>query len=151
MRKAELLLACDLSEMALSKAWTDLMAEDRDITLLAYTALQVEARRPGTVPQELLASLSAKVSPEKLSTKCIAHLEGDAVEYVDKVDFLLKQDDDLSRMIAYQRVSELVDAGNINPNTLETTRRAIEMDIERFNVLVQSGKKAVQTKGGMAA
>jgi len=33
-------------EAALSKAWTDLMAEDRDITLLAYTALQVETRRP---------------------------------------------------------------------------------------------------------
>jgi hypothetical protein len=65
MRKAELLLTQPLGEMALSKAWTDLMAEDAapltDLTLLAYTALQVEARRPGTVPQELLASLSARL------------------------------------------------------------------------------------------
>ena len=65
MRRAELLLTQPLGELALSKAWTDLMAEDRDITLLAYTALQVEARRPGTVPQELLASLGGKVGGDK--------------------------------------------------------------------------------------
>lgn len=50
----------------------DLVAEEQDITLLAYTALQVEARRPGTIPQELLASLSGKVSTNKLSTNCVS-------------------------------------------------------------------------------
>ena len=102
LRRAELLLTEDLGEMALSKAWTDLMKEDRDITLLAYTALQVEARRPGTVPQELLASLSAKVSGENLSTKCIGRLEGDAVEYIDEVEAMLRQDSDLGLLVAYQ-------------------------------------------------
>ena len=42
----EILLTQPLGAFVLSKAWTDLMAEERDITLLAYTALQVEARRP---------------------------------------------------------------------------------------------------------
>jgi len=151
MRKAELLLTCDLGEMALSKAWTDLMAEERDITLLAYTALQIEARRPGTVPQELLASLCAKVSPDKLSTKCIAQLEGDAVEYVEEVEQLLKQRDDLAHLIAYQRVSELVDTGNINPTAIEATQRAIAMDIERFEALVRGHKAGAHAEGGVAA
>jgi len=67
MRRPELLLTADLGEMVVSKAWTDLFAEERDHTLLAYTALQVEARRPGTVPKELLASLSAAVDQARLS------------------------------------------------------------------------------------
>ena len=46
LRRAEILLTQPLGAFVLSKAWTDLMAEDRDITLLAYTALQVEARPP---------------------------------------------------------------------------------------------------------
>jgi len=151
MRKAELLLTCDLGEMALSKAWTDLMAEERDITLLAYTALQVEARRPGTVPQELLASLSAKVAPDKLSTKCIAHLEGDAVEYIEEVEELLKQGNDLAQLIAYQHVSELVDKDSISPATLESARRAVVADIERFESLFRGQKETARIRGGMAA
>ena len=151
MRKAELLLTCDLGEMALSKAWTDLMKEERDITLLAYTALQVEARRSGTVPLELLASLSAKVSPDKLSTKCIARLEGDAVEYLEEVEQLLKQDNDLAQLVAYQHVSQLVDKGSISPSTLDSVRCAITADIERFEALVRGHMGMARVQGGMAA
>ncbi len=50
LRKAELLLAYDLGEFAQAKAWNDLMNEERDLTVLAYTALAVETRRPGSVP-----------------------------------------------------------------------------------------------------
>ena len=44
MRKAEILLKEDLGELAESKAWNDMMESEEDITLLAYTALQVEAK-----------------------------------------------------------------------------------------------------------
>jgi len=155
MRKAQILLTQPLGEMALSKAWTDLMAEDRDITLLAYTALQVEARRPGTIPQELLASLSTKVKPEQLSSKCIARLEGDAVEYIEEVEELLVQKTDLAKLVAYHRVSELVDSGNVNPQTIAVARRAIEEDIRVFQALLDkkpAGKDdESQTAGGIAA
>jgi hypothetical protein len=155
MRKAQILLTQPLGEMALSKAWTDLMAEDRDIALLAYTALQVEARRPGTIPQELLASLSAKVKPEQLSSKCIARLEGDAVEYIEVVEELLVQKTDLAKLVAYHRVSELVDSGNVNPQTIAVTRRAIEEDIRVFQALLDkkpAGKDdESQIAGGIAA
>jgi hypothetical protein len=141
--------------MALSKAWTDLMAEKQDLTLLAYTALQVEARRPGTVPQELLASLSEKIAPGQLSTKCIARLEGDAVEYIEEVEHLLSQDTDLARLVAYHRVSELVDAGNIKPRTIKAIGDAIREDIRIFEALLK-GKApdavdSVQCLGGKAA
>ena len=155
MRKAELLLTQPLGEMALSKAWTDLMAGDNDLTLLAYTALQVEARRPGTVPQELMASLSAKIMPGELSTKCIARLEGDAVEYIEEVEQLLAQDTDLGKLVAYRRVSELVDTGNINPRTIKAIGDAIREDIRIFEALLE-GKApdaldSVQCLGGKAA
>ena len=149
MRRAELLLTEDLGDMALSKAWTDLMAEDRDITLLAYTALQVEARRPGTVPQELLASLSTRVSGESLSTKCIGRLEGDAVEYIEEVEGMLRQDSDLGLLVAYQHVSGLIESGRVNPETLSATERAIQEDIRTFESLLEGDK--TPAKGGVAA
>jgi len=155
MRKAELLLTQPLGEMALSKAWTDLMAEKQDLTLLAYTALQVEARRPGTIPQELLASLSGKITPGQLSTKCIARLEGDAVEYIEEVEQLLAQDTDLGRLVAYHRVSELVDTGNVNPRTIKVTGDAIREDICIFEALLEgnapNATDSVQCLGGKAA
>ncbi len=149
MRKAELLLTQDLGEFVLSKAWTDLMAEDRDIALLAYTALQVEARRPGTVPQELLASLCTKVSPETLSTASIPRLEDDAIEYIEDVERLLDRDTDLAKLVAYQHVSALVGSGNVTPAAIQDTARAIEQDLETFERLVAGPTD--KTKGGEAA
>jgi len=137
-----------LGEMALSKAWTDLIAEEQDITLLAYTALQIEARRPGTVPQELLASLSTKVSGESLSTKCIGRLEDDAVEYIEAVEELLRQDSDLGKLVAYQHVSQLIDSERVNPERLAETARAIQEDIRRFEDLLDASN---EQKGGKAA
>jgi hypothetical protein len=148
MRKAELLLTENLGEMALSKAWTDLMAEDQDITLLAYTALQVEARRPGTVPQELLASLSGKVNSESLSTKCMGQLEDDAVEYIEEVEELLRQDSDLARLVAYQHVSQLIESGRVNRECLAETARTIKDDIHKFEELLDGSNKRI---GGKAA
>jgi len=138
MRKANLLLTMNLGEMAVSKAWTDLMAEEKDITLLAYTALQVEARRPGTVPQELLESLSKKVSPGRLSTNCIARLENDAVEYVDAVEALLEQPTDLAKLVAYHRLRELVESQIINPDSIAKTATLIEHDIIAFEKLLKT-------------
>ncbi len=149
MRRAELLLTEDLGEMALCKAWTDLMKEDRDLTLLAYTALQVEARRPGTVPQELLASLSAKVSGENLSTKCIGRLEGDAGEYIEEVEELLRQDSDLGLLVANQHVSRLIESGRVNPETLAETEHAIQDSLRTFERLLDGN--TAQVNGGVAA
>ena len=155
MRKAEILLTQPLGEMALSKAWTDLMAGKDDLTLLAYTALQVEARRPGTIPQELLASLSAKITPGQLSTDCITRLEGDAVEYVELVEQLLAQESDLGRLVAYHRVSELVETRNVNPQAIKASGDSIIEDIRIFEALL-AGKapdaaNPVKNLGGKAA
>ena len=159
MRKAELLLTHNLGELALSKAWTDLMQEEAaslmDLTLLAYTALQVEARRPNTVPQELLASLCGNVRAEKLSTGCVPHLEGDAVEYVEEVEHLLDQESDLARLVAYQQVAQLIDSDQVNPETLARTERAIEEDIRHFEALLEGTgpdkDEGVPMKEGVAA
>ena len=140
LRKAELLLACNLGAFALAKAWNDLMNEDRDLTVLAYTALAVETRRPGTVPPELLESLSARIEPQRLGAGCIPKLENDAVEYLDAIEELLDQQGDLRRLVAYNHVAELAASGNVNPRTIQETRGQIERDVEAFERLV-SGKK----------
>ena len=149
MRKADLLLTQNLGEFVLSKAWTDLMAEDRDITLLAYTALQIEARRPGTIPQELLASLAAKVSSGNLNTRCIPHMEDDEIEYINEVEALLRQNSDLARLVAYQRVAALIESENVTPRTIKETERAIAEDIRTFESLLEGCQAAM--KGGQAA
>lgn len=141
LRKTELLLTCDLGELVLSKAWTDLMKGSRDITLLAYTALQVEVRRPGTVPQELLASLSARIQPGDLSTKCIAALHGLEIEHIEQVEQLLQQDSDLAKLIAWQRVTQLVDSESVLPTEIQATARQIREDIDRFEVMLAAPKQ----------
>jgi hypothetical protein len=148
MRRAELLLGHDLGELALSKAWTDLMEENRNLTLLAYTALQVETRRPGTVPQELLASLSGKVSASNLSSANIPQLENEGVEYVDEVEALLAQSSDLGKLVAFQHVSLLVNSGAVTPETITQTQTAIEEDILKFEALLTGGNPK---KGEIAA
>jgi len=142
IRKAELLLAHDLGAFAKSKAWNDLMNEERDLTVLAYTALVVETRRPGTVPSELLESLSAKVDPLRLGTGCIPQLENDTVEYIDEIEALLDQRGDLRRIVAYNRVAELVQSGDVHPNSIEETRNSIEREMEAFERLVSVQKGA---------
>ena len=138
MRKAELLLTHDLGEFALSKAWTDLLDEDRNLTLLAYVALQIDARRPGTVPQELLASLSDKIEPADLSTRSISVLTGASVEYVEEVEELLDRDDDLRKIIAYEHIRRLTKEGEVTPARIERTADAIEADIQRFESLLHA-------------
>jgi len=139
MRKAEILLQTDLSEFAASKAWTDLVNGENDITLLAYTALQVEARRPGTVPRELLEGLSHRIGPDHLNSESLPRLEGDAIEYLEEVDALLEQDSDLARLVAYQRVYELIDGGSVSTAEIEKARCLIQQDVETFRALIEKG------------
>jgi hypothetical protein len=136
MRKAEILLQANLGEFVNSKAWNDLVNDGIDITVLAYTALQVEARRPGIIPRELLESLSRKISGEKLSTGFIKSLQGDAVEYIDGVEALLEQDTDLGKIVAFSHVSKLTEKENITPKDIERTRESIVRDIETFEGLI---------------
>lgn len=145
MRKAKLLLTRNLGELAKSKAWNDLGKEDRDVTVLAYTALQVEARRPGTVPQELLATLSAAIRPESLGTGSIDHLREDAIEYIEAVESLLERDTELARLVAFHRVSELV-RDEVTPGALTETEAAIRLDIETLEAMLDGvGKEGGQT------
>ena len=148
MRKAELLLTQNLGEMACSKAWTDLMNNKQDVTLLAYVALQVEARRPGMIPQELLATLSTKIDAENLCTRCVGSLVDDAVEYIEEIEQLIERESDLAKLVAYQHVSRLVISGDITPDTVEATRRAIDRDIHLFEELLNN---QLRNKKGVVA
>jgi len=139
MRKAEILLTDNLGEFAASKAWTDLVKGDGDITLLAYTALQVEVRRPGTVPQELLENLSRKVTPSRLSTASIPELQGESVEYIEEVEALLDRDTDLGKLVAFDRVRNLAENERVTPADIEDTSQLIEQDIEKFEQLISNG------------
>lgn len=135
MRKAEILLKEDLGELAESKAWNDMMASGDDMSLLAYTALQVEARRPGTIPKEIIEALSRKVDPLKLTTKSIQKLKGESVEYIEKVEKLLERDSDLARLVAHDRVARLVE-DRVTPESIRQAEDEIERDIETFEQLM---------------
>lgn len=141
MRKADILLKADLGDFVNSKAWNDLMKEENDITLLAYTALQVDAHRPGTVPQELLEGLGQKIISAELTTESIPALQNESVEYIEEVEELLSQDTDLGRLVAYNRVWSLVDKGSVTPATIAKTKAAIEADIAIFRDLINQAKQ----------
>lgn len=139
MRKAEILLKENLGDFVNSKAWTDLINSENDISLLAYVAIQVEAHRAGTVPKELLESLSKKINGNNLSTECISSLKDDAIEYIDEIEALLKRNSDLELLISYNRVSKLVKQDKIIPAEIDFARVQIEQDIEAFQALIRNG------------
>ncbi len=139
MRKAEILITEKLGEFVSSKAWTDMVNSENDITFLAYTALQVEARRPGTIPQELLENLSQKISGSKLSSDCIPNLQGDSVEYIEEIEALLNQNSDLEKIIAYNHTEKLAGKEQITMADIDETRSLIEQDIVTFEKLITKG------------
>jgi len=138
MRKAEILLKEKLGEFVNCKAWNDLLNSGDSITLLAYTAMQIEARRPGTIPQELLEGLSLKINPGNLSTECIPPLEGESIEYVEEVEQLLNRDGDLAKLVAYSHVRKLARDAAITPEKIESTRNRIETDVQTFHSLINN-------------
>jgi MoxR-like ATPase len=138
MRKAEILLREDLGELAHTKAWNDLIHGDRDITTLAYLALQIEARRPGTVPGEIIDGLANMVDVGELSSRCIGVLKGESVEHVDEVEKLLKdRDDDLEKLIAISHVRRAAEEGVTRAKLVEVAE-AIERDVEKFRELLDN-------------
>ena len=139
MRKTEILLRGGISELAKTKAWTDLVSGDEDLTILAYTALQVEARRPGAIPPELLESLSTKISEGKLSTASLPSLMGESIEYVDDVEAILQQETDLGKLVAFNRIRDLAEAQTIRPADLDKARQLIQQDIATFESLIAQG------------
>jgi hypothetical protein len=139
MRKAEILITENLNEFILSKAWNDMINSAKDITPLAYTALQVEARKPGTIPQELLEALSQNISNSKLSTDCIKNLKGDSAEYIEEIESLLDQDTDLEKIIAYNRVEKLAEKELIAMVDINETKNLIVQDITTFKKLIMKG------------
>ena len=141
LRKTEILVTENLGELAASKAWNDLLKQKEDVTLFAYTALQVEANRPGTVPQELLESLSACIDASNLSPECIPKLEDRTIERVDDIEKLLDRDSDMEKLLAIQRVKTLAVQKTITPEDITKTNRLIDNDIETFQKLITEGRK----------
>jgi len=136
MRKAEILLKENLGDFVNCKAWTDLMKSETDITLLAYTALQIETEHPGTVPKELLEGLSQKIENHMLSTDSIPPLKAQSIEYIEEVEQLLEQESDLAKIIAYDQVRKLTSHPVITLEEISQTRAQIQKDIQIFQSLI---------------
>jgi len=139
IRKTEILLTEDLGDLAESKAWHDMMERECDVTLFAYTALQVEALRQGTIPQELIENLSKKIDTSQLSSKCISPLEEQSIEQVEGIEEILRRDTDMWKLLAIQRVKKLAIKKDIAPEDVNVTSRLIEDDIKIFNRLITEG------------
>jgi uncharacterized membrane protein YjjP (DUF1212 family) len=78
-------------------------------------------------------------------------LEDDAIEYIEDVERLLDRDTDLAKLVAYQRVSALVESGRVNRKTIRDAGRAIEEDLETFERLVAGSPEKDTVKGEEAA
>jgi hypothetical protein len=145
LEKTRILLTENLSELAKSKAWNDLAEGEQDISVLAYVALQVEAHRPGTVPVELLEKLAGRVGSSSLSSASVPLLKNESIEHLDEVNRLLDQPTDLEQMIAFHRVRELADRGQITAEALGRVRKSIRADVQEFKKLVGTAPACAET------
>ena len=139
IRKTEILLTKDLGELAESNAWHDMM-DQKEITLFAYVALQVEALRPGTIPEELIENLSKKVDIKQLSPDCIGSIEGSSIEQIEGIEELLNQETDMDKLLAIQRIKKLAGKNHITPQDVKETGKLIEEDIKTFTKLLEEEK-----------
>jgi len=135
MRKAQILIKEKLGDFVNSKAWTDLINSDNDISLLAYVALQVESKKPGIIPKELLESLSKKISGNNLSSECIPKIKDEAIEYIDEIEALLKRQSDLDLLVAYNRVRQIAKQDKITTADIHLAGMQIDQDIQAFSSL----------------
>jgi len=136
VRKAEILIKENLGEMPRTKAWNDLVKSESDLTSLAYVALQVEARRPGTIPEEMIDHLGGQVTLGRLASSCLSSLRGESNEYIDDLERLLEQPGEIETLLAISRLHGAVD-GPITPERIEELRKEIEKDIETFRGLME--------------
>jgi hypothetical protein len=141
VRKASLLLKEDLSELARTKAWTDMINSEQDMTVLAYVALQIEAKQPGVVPQEIIAALAKKIDVNQLGSSCLPRLRGESIEYVEDIERLLEQRTDLMRLIAIHRVDQLLRKEKICQRDINESRELIQKDTETFHRLLSKEVK----------
>ncbi len=136
LEKTRILVSEDLSELAKAKAWNDLADSGQDVSILAYIALQIEAHRPGTIPQELLEKLGTRVNVASLSTGNLPSLKGEAVELIEQAEALLDQPNDLGRMLAYHHLKRLTEAGRVTAESIDDARDRIATDFTEFNELL---------------
>jgi len=137
VRKAEILIKGNLGEMVKTKAWNDLVKGEADITALAFVALQVEARRPGTIPQEMVDHVGARVNTHNLSSACAGCLAGESIEHIENLERLLEQPGDMEKLLAIARVREAAAGGEITPARIALVEEAIEKDIRTFQGLME--------------
>jgi len=148
VRKAEILIKGGLDEMVRTKAWNDLVKSEMDITPLAYVAMQVEAKHPGTIPQEMIDHVGAKVSPFALSSACAGTLRGESIEHIEELEKLLVQPGDIETLLAIARVKEAASGGEVTPARIALVQEAIETDIRTFRQLMEVSETAVGKRGG---
>jgi hypothetical protein len=148
VRKAEILIKGGLDEMVRTKAWNDLVKSEMDITPLAYVAMQVEAKHPGTIPQEMIDHVGAKVSPYALSSACAGTLRGESIEHIEELEKLLVQPGDIETLLAIARVKEAASGGEVTPARIALVQEAIETDIRTFRQLMEVSETAVGKRGG---
>ena len=133
LRKVEILLKSDLNEMVKTKAWNELIKSSEDITPLSYVAMQVEAKHPGTIPSEMIDHLGGRIRPENLVSNSIKSLKNESIEYIDELEELLDQPDDLGKMIAIYHAKKAAHEDEFNIKELIKT---VKSDIKTLNALI---------------
>jgi hypothetical protein len=142
LEKARILLKENLSELAKTKAWNDLADGQEDVSILVYVALQVEAHRPGTIPNEMLEKLSERVSLGSLGSESIPLLKSDAVELTEEVEALFNQPTDLAKMIALQRLRQMTEKGKVDRAEIEGVKQQITADAAELGDLLAAPRAA---------
>ncbi len=138
-RKVEILLQQDLADLVKCKGWQELVTSDTDVTPLAYTALEVEALRPGTIPPEMLSSLSQRIAPHELSDDALPPLKDEDIEYLDEMEGLLASArTGLEKAVAISHVKELTEKGNLTPAAIAQARQRIQSDLAWLRELLGS-------------
>lgn len=143
MEKAHILLKGDVSELAKSKAWNDMLdasiERSAGCAALSYVALRADSARPGTVPSELLKKLAGTINYSVVLARELPDLSGHDIEYVDDISRILNESTDpMYRLIAQHKTTAMLNGDTlIDEHAVQRLRDEIQEDVTKMETLLQ--------------
>jgi hypothetical protein len=130
----KILIKEDLSDLAKTKAWGDI-SKMHDGGIVALASLEVEAKRPGTIPAELIAALANNVTNELFTADQMKNFELQGMNWGPDVVNLISKESGINRCIAISviRAAMAQVSGELSQQAVDQIR----LDIDKHKKTVK--------------
>ena len=139
--KARILLKENLGEFVHTKAWNDMISnsDDENIKLISMIALNMEAKKPGTVPKEMIDSIGAKIDIKDVEADTISDFTGDSINIGINVSSYINKMKGIRSAIAVSKLKRYMSkyGSNFGESNFTDMKNEISEDIKVYEELMK--------------